>query len=52
VSAESQHAPLGAAYQVPSSVPEQDDRTGPAGKLRGVHRDFLLLLLYFPYKDG
>jgi hypothetical protein len=26
--------------------------TGPAGMLRGVHRDFLLLLMYYPYKDG
>jgi hypothetical protein len=24
----------------------------PAGKLMGVHRDFLMGLLYFPFKDG
>lgn len=31
---------------------DRDDRSGPAGKVRGVHRDFLLLLLYYPYNDG
>jgi hypothetical protein len=31
---------------------DRDDRSGPAGKLRGVHRDFLLLLLYYPYSNG
>lgn len=24
----------------------------PAGRLRGVHRDFLLCLLYFPMRNG
>lgn len=39
--------------QVPTNVRvDRDDRSGPAGKLRGVHRDFLLMLLYYPYKDG
>lgn len=39
--------------QVPENVRvERRDETGPAGKLQGVHRDFLLLLLYYPYKEG
>lgn len=44
-----------ACWQVPDASTirvDRDDRSGPAGKLRGVHRDFLLLLLYYPYKDG
>jgi len=39
--------------QVPENVRvERQDETGPAGKLQGVHRDFLLLMMYYPYKDG
>jgi hypothetical protein len=38
--------------QVPAHAAGQDDSSGPAGKLKGVHRDFLLLLMYYPYKDG
>lgn len=42
-------------YQVPDEDAikvDREDISGPAGRLRGVHRDFLLLLLYFPWKEG
>jgi hypothetical protein len=38
--------------EVPTHAVGRDDSSGPAGKLKGVHRDFLLLLMYYPYKDG
>jgi hypothetical protein len=31
---------------------EGGQHSGPAGKLTGVHRDFIMLILYFPAKDG
>jgi hypothetical protein len=30
----------------------REDSNGPAGMLRGAHRDFLVMFLYFPDKDG
>jgi hypothetical protein len=45
--------PVADCLQVPDRITvDRDDRNGPAGKLRGVHRDFLMMLLYYPYCSG